>query len=486
MESDRKRVTDVGDVILMFKRHKNVALMAFIVVFTSSLMVAYGLPPIYRATATILIEGQEVPADFVRSTVSGFVDTRLDAVEKRVMSSANLIKVVEEFGLYPDARESGDVELAISSVRSNTYREMKSVDTVNPKNGRSMLATVSFTISFEGNSAVKTRLVANRLAELYIKEHSRLRSEQAKKVSAFIERETEKVSAKIHKIEDSLAKFKQKHVGKLPENEGMTLRLLERAEGNLVEISDDIRMLEERKRKLVDQLEIEGYKKGAFSDGQQIVLGSEQQLLIQRAKLESLRSRYSDIHPDVLKLKSEISLLEKKVDGSASGDVGEVTPAAVPFSLYDTVYQKQIKELDREIDESKNARNQVENKIDELELVLLEAPIVERDYQKILRDHQDTLKVYNDLKNRQMEAQIAEQLEVEEKAERLSVVQAAITPIEPVGPNRLGIAFLGLALAVGFGFGVVAVVDMQDKTIHGVRGIKSLIDMPVIAVIPKI
>lgn len=484
-EWNKVAVADVGDILGMFQRHRQKFLLSFASVFIASLILAIFLPPVYRSTATILIEGQEVPGDIVKTTVSGFIDARLEAVEKRVMSHSNLIEIIEDFDLFPEARRAGDLESAVTSVRSNVAREMMSIETVNPDNGREIVARVSFTISYDGDLPDKAQQVANRLAELYMEEHSRLRSEQAKKVSNFIETETEKVKSEILDIEDRLAKFKQKHVGKLPENKDMTLRLLEKAEIRLAEIDDDVVMLAERRRKLVDKIEIETYKKGVYSDGGEVVLGTEQLLMIQKAKLESLSGRYSSLHPDIRKLKSEISILENKLSGPEGGNDGAGFNS-VAYNLYDTIYQRQIMELEREIDETKLSRKQVENKISEYENKLLTAPMVEKDYLKIVREHEDALKIYNDLRNRQMNAQMAEQFEVEEKGERLTVVQAAVLPSEPFGPNRIGILLLGFVLAFGFGVGIVAVVDMQDKAVHGIRGVRSLIDMPVIAVIPKI
>ena len=44
------------------------------------------LPARYQSNATILIEQQELPADFVRSTVTSFADQRVQVISQRVMT----------------------------------------------------------------------------------------------------------------------------------------------------------------------------------------------------------------------------------------------------------------------------------------------------------------------------------------------------------------------------------------------------------------
>ena len=61
--------------------------------------VAFLMPSVYRATATILIEEQEIPADFVTATVTSYAEQRLQQINQRIMSSTRLIEVIDQFGL---------------------------------------------------------------------------------------------------------------------------------------------------------------------------------------------------------------------------------------------------------------------------------------------------------------------------------------------------------------------------------------------------
>ena len=77
-------------------------------------------PATYRSEGTILIEQQEVPLDFVRSAVSSYADERVQVISQRVMTSANLLDIIEKYKLYGDEREDLDARSSSSSACART------------------------------------------------------------------------------------------------------------------------------------------------------------------------------------------------------------------------------------------------------------------------------------------------------------------------------------------------------------------------------
>ena len=53
-------------------------------------------PPVYRSTATILIKEQEIPQEFVRSTVTSFADERIQVISQQVMTRSTLLEFLKE------------------------------------------------------------------------------------------------------------------------------------------------------------------------------------------------------------------------------------------------------------------------------------------------------------------------------------------------------------------------------------------------------
>ena len=77
-------------VLELWMRRKWVALLVFGAVLAASVSVTISLPDLYRATATVLVETQHVSEEFVRSSVSAELETRIQTIREDVMSRARL------------------------------------------------------------------------------------------------------------------------------------------------------------------------------------------------------------------------------------------------------------------------------------------------------------------------------------------------------------------------------------------------------------
>src|ERR1700727_193809 len=71
----------------------------------AAVSLALMLPPTYRATGTILIEQQEIPQEMVRSVITTYADQRVQTISQRVMTSQNLLVLIDRYKLYPDIRD---------------------------------------------------------------------------------------------------------------------------------------------------------------------------------------------------------------------------------------------------------------------------------------------------------------------------------------------------------------------------------------------
>ncbi len=118
-------------------------------VFLLALIVALALPPVYKATSTILIEEQEIPADYVITTVTSYVEQRLQTINQRIMSTTRLLEIIDRFNLYADLRDKRTTEEIVAEMREDVMLEPISTDVVDKRTGRDMTATIAFTLSYE-------------------------------------------------------------------------------------------------------------------------------------------------------------------------------------------------------------------------------------------------------------------------------------------------------------------------------------------------
>src|SRR6187431_1344043 len=104
----------LADYLLAIRRRRVPALVAGVSVLAMALAAAVLWPATYRSTGTILIEQQEVPVDLVRSMVSSYADQRIQVISQRVMTSDNLMRIIDRYQLYPERRRKDPREVLLT------------------------------------------------------------------------------------------------------------------------------------------------------------------------------------------------------------------------------------------------------------------------------------------------------------------------------------------------------------------------------------
>ena len=529
-----KKNAGIADYISMVKRRKKLLSVVIGGVLILTAIIALVLPPVYRSTAVILIEQQEIPEELVRSTITSYADQRIQVISQRVMTSANLTNIVNKYHLYAKDRKRESMATVLERMRDDIQLEMISADVVDPRSGRPTQATIAFNLSYDNESPELAQKVVNELVSLFLNENSKRREQMAAEASSFLAEEANKLSERISELESRLAMFKEQNVGSLPELAGFNLDLMERTERQLVDTQQRIRSLEERKiylQSALSQLQPRTLLYGA--DGERI-LSAEDRLKSLQAQYVSMAAIYAENHPDRLKMRREIealrnetgldqdiSVLEKRLEvaitelaaaeehySPAHPDVKKAqkavaqiekelknaadvrsTTAARRTKPDNPAYiqtQAELEATEAELRAMKGLRGELRGKLDIYEQRFTRAPLVERDYRELTRDYENALAKYQGIKAKQMQAELAEALEKERKAERFSLIEPPLRPDVPEKPNRVAIFLLGLLFSVGGGIGVVTLVENIDNTVRGSKGVAQLLGKPPIGVIPYI
>ena len=161
-------------LLAAWARHKWLAILAFAVPACAGISLIMFLPNVYRSSATVLVDRQQVPEAFVRSTVTSALETRLHTISQEILSRSRLEALAERFGLYRKLKKSGSNEDVIGRMRSDIKLELKNAD-VKGQNE----ATIAFTISYQGSDPGTVSAVTNTLAGFYIEENLKARERQA-------------------------------------------------------------------------------------------------------------------------------------------------------------------------------------------------------------------------------------------------------------------------------------------------------------------
>lgn len=275
----------------------------FFVLFPLSVALILMLPPIYMSTGKILIEDPDIPRELAVSTISSAADKRLETINQRLMTVDNLAHIIEARNLYPEDRARYSTAENVDRLRRHIVMQLITA----PGSG-----TIAFTVSFQHENPKVALDVTSDLVALYLRENVRDRQFRAMQTAEFFESETKRLEGVIADLEAQLADLRRNHYGSLPEQLEFNQQLISRAEEELRDLDRQAQTLQGRRV----YLQTEATK--LAGRGQQELPDAEK-LRTLRLELTLASSRYGPDHPDVVRLRRELSALERMAAAPSAG-----------------------------------------------------------------------------------------------------------------------------------------------------------------------
>ena len=298
-----------GYARIAWRRRKSL-LLGFGIGLVASLMLAFLLPAHYRSSGTVLIEQQEMPTDMVKSTVTSYADQRVQVISKRVMTTATLLDIIKRYNLYPREAARDTREALLKKMREDIGLKMISADVIDPRSGRPTSATIAFEVSYTSRSADLAARVANELTTLYLNENLTNRTKLARDATDFLDGEGNRINTQIVELEGKLAAFKDKNYSKLPDLMQVNMQLMDRNEEELRGEEARLSSLEQQRVFLQAQLAQLKPNSTVYSETGERIVSSSDRLKMLRSQLAAARAKYAPDHPDVVTLTREVSGME--------------------------------------------------------------------------------------------------------------------------------------------------------------------------------
>ncbi|AEG02598.1 GumC family protein [Methylomonas methanica] len=526
-EQNGKTISEYLEVLV---RRKSLLLISFLTIGFLSFVLAMKLPPVYRSSATILIEDQQIPRSMVETTITDFADKRIELIRQRVMTRDRILSIIQKYNVYLDERNKLVPSELVKRFQEDAEIKMISADVLDPNRGVGK-ATIAFTISFSDRDPVLAQSVANELVSLFLDENTRVRAQRAAKTTDFLSAEAEKLRKEMDGFETRIMDYKAKHGKSLPEMLQINLSAMDRAIEALRQTDSDIRIAKDRIIYLTDSLRQAEDEVPAAQAGKP--LNKDEQLRLLKSEFIRLSARYTPTHPDVLRVKRQIQSLDSSFNGEvdeagarkelAEAENGlvelkkkysETHPdvlkqekrvaklsealsgiAATAANSEDDTHQGntlyislsgQLRATEHELEHLMELKDKYQQTIQELQENIDETPLVEKEYQDLMRMRQTSLNKYAELEAKYRGAKLAQTLEEEQKGETFTLIEPPIAPDKPEKPDRKKIIILGFGLGIGLGLGLTVLLELMHETIRGTKALERVTGMPPIVVIPYI
>jgi len=124
VSDESPRGLNLSTVLETVRRRRLLALLPLLLVLAAAISLAFFLPSVWTARATVLLNGQLVPEAYVRSQASGDPEARLLTLTHQILDGPRLSKIIEQYNLYAAMRRSRPAADVVERMRRDIRVEI--------------------------------------------------------------------------------------------------------------------------------------------------------------------------------------------------------------------------------------------------------------------------------------------------------------------------------------------------------------------------
>jgi uncharacterized protein involved in exopolysaccharide biosynthesis len=358
-----------------------------------------------------------------------------------------LQQTIEELDLYAGIREDDGIEAAVAAMRRDLTVRVEGEH--------------AFELVYQSRDPAVAARVANRLPEIFVTEAVKVRQEQANRAADLFGTEVDQLKVRLSEWERKIAAFKVQHMGELPEQLEMNMRGLERVAALMQTKSEELRVAEGRRSDLA--------RSRLAADSEAGRLKAAEDALTQ--ELVGARTSWTEDHPEVTRLDQELGAMRTKRERAESLMVAE--------RLERGRAARMVENVQREIEELSVQARAYQERMERTPQWAHALGVLQRDYEIARTKYQSVV-------SRQVEAQIARELEARGAKDMFRVISPAGVPAYPVRPDRMTGMLVALLVALVLAILVIVVLELRDESIRDQSELRTQLPLPVLAVVPQL
>jgi polysaccharide chain length determinant protein (PEP-CTERM system associated) len=480
----QNRELTVDDYVAMLRRRLWVILIPALIAPALGFGISYLIPPKYTSQSTVLVEGQKVPAGYVKPPDTEDLMQRISTLQQQVLSRNQLQSAVEHLGLVNAA--GTNVEDVMDDIRKNVTVTPVLPDAstaAKAKPGQSPV--LGFQVGFTSSNPRVAQQVCNQLTSMFLEENLKVREQLAQGTTEFLSRQVEEAKHDLDEQDAKLAAFKREHVGQLPGDEDNNFKILMGLNSQLDANTQTINRAQQDRSYAEAQLATMVSQWNASSQSSTSPQALEQQLAQAQASLLQLQGRYTDDHPDVVKAKNDIKELKKRLAdvNSAKPDTSTQKASAMePPEIRQL--RVQIHQYEQTISQATAEQKRLQDSIRTYQSRVSLSPAIEEQYKQLTRDYDTAQKFYTDLLGKKSESAMTTDMVRDQQGEQFRLMNPANFPSSPSFPNRLIFAGGGLGIGAVLGLGLALWLELKDKAIRNELDVEAVMELPMLISLP--
>ena len=439
------------------------------------------LPKRFTSQTIVLVDQPTVSPDLVKPVITEQTNQRLASMQEQILSRSRLQPIIEKFGLYPSERGTLHMEELVAKLRSAIE-----VTPLEPMQGSSNRQFPGFHVNVSFDDPQTAQRICSEVTTMFLQESAKYTETQGTLTTEFLDQQLEESKRKLDEQDGKLAEFKNKYMGSLPDNEQANLGLLTTLNSQLDAHTQAVSRAQQDKAVNESLLASQLANLKAVKNGDTPTETLEQQLSALQDQLGVLLSRYTPDHPDVIKAKTQIEQLKKRMSDApkegapASGRTLATEPVAVQQ------LRARLRQDDLSIADLTKRQGQIQGQIAVLQGKIQASPAVEQQYKELTRNYQTALEGYNELLKHRDQAAMGRALNRQQQGELLRVLDPPSLPTTPSFPKMPVFGGGGAAIGLAAGLGILYLVAALDTSMHTERDVETCLQLPVLALVPNV
>ncbi len=440
-----------------------------------SLVLFARLPRIYRTQATVIL----IPQTISKTIYDGFwrfPGGRLKGIQEIVTSTKLLEAAARELGMEtPTDQELRKIVAGF---------QVKEVD---PE---------TFLFVKVGPDPQEIARRVNAVARAFVEESRQRKIEGTEVSSEFLQDEIARLKRELRELKERLALYQAEHKGELPSD-----REAHRAEQAFLRtrISELDARVESKRKDLQERQNLIGGPAAAAGDdkggGPPVPEDPRLQTVASlRKELATARLRYTDSHPQIIRIQASLDALLEDIRSSPyvppPPDVAGALPDIPPpgesgAETLERYVQLEMARIRKEIDELGAERGKAQAQIESLERKIQASYLRQTEIDQI--NGQVAILDQRLISNQNRLQGLETEREVFERGmdERFSLKAEAGVPILPFSPDLLQFLLMGLAAGAGLGVALALGREFMDSSVWTADEVEDLLQAEILAVIPN-
>ncbi len=418
------------------------------------------LPPVYRATGTILVEPAQIAPRLEPVTESVGALARLQVIVQELLTHDALVSLAARHAIY--GSDPVTPATVVADLRSRIHLE--------PVFFGGNENALGFSVSFDAEAAEPAARIANDLIAIILERDETARASQANAALAFFQEEAARLAQRVADYEQRLRDYKTSHIDALPDTLEFRRMLQINLRDRLLVLAREQSTLQSRRSDYVEYRQRTGRSLAPVEQTPDQV-----RLAALNATLADRRMMFAEDSPTLTELKQQIAALEARIN--ARGPDATADPDTAAFDL-------ELAEMDDRLAAIALEREALERSDEELAASIAATPANEASLNALEREYSNARSLYDAAAARLADASTGEQIAARLQGERLTLMEAARPPERPMGPKRMPLALGVAAAAILAGLGVAVGLELLNRTVGRAADIERSLGIEVLATIP--